>query len=346
MTQILTFAEAIDQASEEPHVLLGNGFSIAWDYHAFSYESLMTKANFGEMHCEALSLFGRLETTDFEVAIERLRATDLIVRLYDPKSEIAQKAAADAEVLRDALAAALALNHPENVGSVSEEQYDSVRTFLSHFKCAFSLNYDLLLYWATMQEDDRDVPRGDGFASDPDDPDAPWVVWDMAHSWSQKVHYLHGALHLFDAGDRLRKITWKRTSVPLVDQIRSQLAERSYPHVVTEGRSKDKLDKIMHSAYLSKAFRSFAAIGGKKNDLFIYGHSLAENDEHILDAIERGKVQRLFVSVYGDPARPANQAMIARALAMSDRRGHHTDHRAAKALTVQFYDAESASVWG
>jgi hypothetical protein len=167
----------------------------------------------------------------------------------------------------------------------------------------------------------------------------------MGQSWSQQVHYLHGALHLFDAGDRLKKLTWIRTEIPLVDQIREQLAEDSYPLVVTEGKSSEKMDKILHSAYLSKAFRSFSAIGG---DLFVYGLSFGESDAHVLDAMVRGKVERLFVSVYGDPDDSANRVLVERAELLVARRASYatdTKRRTAKTLDVKFFDSATASVW-
>jgi Domain of unknown function (DUF4917) len=348
MAKILTFDDAISNATERPRLLLGNGFSIAWDYEAFSYGSLRKKADFSGMECDAETLFRELDTSDFEVVIERLRATDTIARLYDPSSPVAAQASKDSEVLRDALAHALASNHPDTTGSIPDEQYRSVRTFLANFSSVYSVNYDLLLYWATMKDgDELEVPRGDGFREDPEKPDADWVAWDMAQSWSQEIHYLHGALHLFDAGDRLKKLTWIRTGVALVDQIREQLAERSYPLVVTEGTSSDKKDKILHSAYLSKAFRSFSALRGRE-DLFIYGHSLADNDEHVLDAIARGWLRRIFVSVYGDPGSDENRGLIERAMLLPDRRASfvaETERRTARTLDVVFYDAASAQVW-
>lgn len=344
MVDVLSFEEALAAASDTRNLLLGNGFSMAWSWEAFSYGTLRKKADFSEMVCDPDELFDALDTSDFEVAIERLHATDLIARLYDPDSEIAADAAADAEIVRDALANALAANHPDNVGAIPDEQYASVRAFLSHFSCVYTLNYDLLLYWACLHEDEvAGVPSGDGFRADPDDLNADWVTWDMAHSYTQELHYLHGALHLFDAGDRLKKLTWTRTAVPLIDQIRGQLDERSYPLVVTEGSSEDKLEKIMHSAYLSRGMRSFSATG---KDLFVYGHSLADNDEHVLRAIVNGKIERLFVSLYGDPTTPENQAVIARAEALSERRRvREEERRRPRQLRVTFFDAASASVW-
>lgn len=349
MREIQTFSEALATAQPDPFVLLGNGFSIAWNSESFSYGSLMEKADFGQLSCDAKDLFDSLETSDFEVVIERLQAADTIVRLYDESSRIALQAASDAAALRDVLAKALAQNHPQTVGSVRDEEYQSARDFLGHFSSIYSLNYDLLLYWTAMQDADTfaDVPKDDGFRSDPDNPDAEWVTWDAANARSQSVHYLHGALHLFDAGDRLKKLTWKRTGLSLVDQIREELEDGSYPLVVTEGTSSAKKEKILHSGYLTKAFRSFA---NKEKDLFVYGHRLAENDKHILDAIVRSKVERLWVSVYGSPDSRTNQELFARVESLEERRLEYVEvrdprRRKGRALEVRFYDAESAQVW-
>ena len=84
------------------------------------------------------------------------------------------------------------------------------------------MNYDLLLYWALMhEEDDPDeliaLNHDDGFRKDQEDYDAPYVEWQgegAAHG--QNIHYLHGALHLFDAGYHLQKYTWVNTGKALV----------------------------------------------------------------------------------------------------------------------------------
>ncbi len=63
-------------------------------------------------------------------------------------------------------------------------------------------------------------------AKDQGDYDAPYVEWQgegAAHG--QNIHYLHGALHLFDAGYQLQKYTWVNTGKALVDQANEALKE-------------------------------------------------------------------------------------------------------------------------
>ena len=96
---------------------------------------------------------------------------------------------------------------------------------------------------------------------------------------------------------------------------------------------------IQHSAFLSRGYRSFSQIGGS---LFIYGHSLAGSDEHILKRIEKGKVRNVYVSIFGNPKSKDNQRVITRALAMIAAR-ESSGRR--NGLKVQFYDAGSPNVW-
>ena len=97
------------------------------------------------------------------------------------------------------------------------------------------------------------------------------------------------------------------------------------------------MERIKHSDFLSKAYRSFQSIGGS---IFIYGHSLAENDEHFIKVLERSKINNVFIGIYGDPSTDTAKAIIARGRRMeSNRTGKYK-------LTVKFYDAASAKVWG
>jgi len=142
-------------------------------------------------------------------------------------------------------------------------------------------------------------------------------------------------LHVFDAEHEVQKYTWCNTGEALIDQIRTALASNKFPIFVAEGKSNEKYAKIQHSSYLGRSYRSFAKITGS---LFIYGHSLAANDEHVLSLIENSKLKAVFVSLFGDPKTHQNREIIARALKF--RTGGTRERE------VHFYDAQSAKVWG
>jgi len=185
------------------------------------------------------------------------------------------------------------------------------------------------------------LASNDGFGRD-EDTEPEYVNWlgeSSAHN--QRVHYLHGALHLFDAGAELQKYTWVNTGMPLLEQAREAMAAAKFPLFVAEGKSNQKLAKIKHSAYLHHSYKSFAAQMGQSNDtLFIFGHSLAENDQHILKKIARGKIRQVYIGLYGDPESLENEQIRNAAAALA----HSRDHTIP--LDVAFFDAASAHVWG
>jgi len=173
------------------HLLLGNGFSIAYDPDSFSYGRLLDEADFSELSIVARVVFETFGTTDFEKIIEILRTAAVLLTMYagaDPA--LADQIATDADRIKDALAEVLARRHPENVGSVSADEYASARRFLSHFERIYSVNYDLLLYWTTMQDGTPSVARNDGFGESDEDPGAEWVAWQPMATYQQEYKFL------------------------------------------------------------------------------------------------------------------------------------------------------------
>lgn len=280
-----------------------------------------------------------------------------------------------AEALKDLLVRAIAGRHPERPSDITEDQYRASRAFLAHFvgdsrdKRAdggkdlrgqvYTVSYDLLLYWtllhdeviqwnaddplASVLEQTEPLQHDDGFRAPELEPEAPYVTWEAEGAAdNQNIHFLHGALHLFDYGADLQKKCWERSGgIPLVDQIRAALDEDRYPLFVSEGDSDGKLIRIRHSGYLQRSLKSFAGICRSPGaSLFIFGHSLAPNDEHVLRQIEKGKIRTLFVSLYGDQASDVNRAIIARAQRFAVARNERYP------LDVHFFSAESAAVWG
>ena len=296
---LISFDDALEQATHgdrRPHLLLGNGFSIACRPDCFTYGALLDEADFEGQSTDIRAIFALLGTVDFEKVIEALRFAAAIIEHYDADAAARTRLITDAEVVKEALARVLAAKHPDHVFEISTEEYAVARGFLGPFNKIYTMNYDMLLYWTLMQDMEPYVARNDGFGN-PDDEAAPYVVWQPYEvTGTQRIHYMHGGLHLYDRGDELVKVTYSRTQIPIVDQIRTALNEGRFPLVVTEGTSAEKQSAILHHAYLTHAIRSFSAIQGS---LFVYGHSLADNDAHLLQRIERGKLSDLYVSIFG-----------------------------------------------
>ncbi len=337
--KILSFKEALKDSEDcnKRHLLLGNGFSIACRSDIFRYDKLFDQADFSTLSATARQAFTDLGTTDFERVIRVLRDAAVICTTYGVGAKVAKQLRADAEAIKELLVQTIAKSHPERPSDITDEEYAHCHAFLEPFDRVYTLNYDLLLYWSHMKREK--VISDDGFRTSQDDietfTESDYVVWEPGQSHGANTWFLHGALHVFDAQTEVRKYTWNRTGVRLIEQVRDALRKDYFPLFVAEGTSEEKLERIRHSDYLAKAYRSFAEITGC---LFIYGHSLAENDEHFLKLIERGKLSRVFVGLYGKPDSNLNKRIVRRANAM-------TLARSSRPLKVGFYDTATAKVW-
>jgi Domain of unknown function (DUF4917) len=337
--QILSLGDALALAPEtkKRHVLLGNGFSRAWQDDVFSYSALLEQASFEQLSPFARRSFDALSTTDFEDVMKALRSAAALIRLYDEASlDLPRRLLEDAAGLKEVMVQAIAGRHPIRPHAVIEEEYRHAKTFLANFHDFYTLNYDLLLYWALMQQEIEPQIRFDDRFRTPDGDGYDYVTWEVERPDRQNVFYLHGALHIFDGGYEIQKYTWANTGIPLLEQIRAALEKNLYPLFVSEGESKHKLEKIKHSDFLGRSYRSFAKIGGA---LFVYGLSMGASDEHVLPLIEKNRCSKLFVSLYGSPDSPSNRQIRERSHAIAAARP------STRILQVKFFDAASAKVW-
>lgn len=340
---ILPFADAIGEATAKygkPHLLLGNGFSIACRPDIFLYGKLYEQADFKKLSPYVQDVFNALGTQDFEKVIRALRAARLLLQAYKDlgvSQGLLDQLQADADGLRELLVQTIAASHPERPSDLDETEYQACRAFLSFFATVYTFNYDLLLYWTQMHTEEGVKPVSDDGFRAADDPDATYVTWEPTNTFKQNMWFLHGALHVFDAGTEIQKYTWLKTGVRLITQIREALDKGLFPLFVSEGTSKEKLQKIRHSDYLNRGYISFSRIGGC---LFIFGHSLAESDNHYLTRIEKGKVAHVYIGLHGDPNSESNKWIVARAEKMSAARQGRSP------LVVSYFDTASATVWG
>ena len=350
----ISFDEALEETREvNRHLLLGNGFSIGCFPDIFTYASLLDQADFSS-NPRLRQLFVSLDVIDFEQVIRVVQGASRVLPCYISNYvSFVQEMKKDADMLKEVLIQTLIRKHPNYPADVSDVQFWFCRKFLSNFVeqdnsngKIYTLNYDLLLYWALMHTDSEEFPKfnlanNDGFGRD-EYTEPEYVNWmGETASRGQRIHYLHGALHLFDADGEVSKYTWVNTGISLVDQARDAINNNKFPLFVAEGESKKKLTRIKHSAYLYHSYKSFAEKTRSPNDvLFIYGHSLDDNDSHIFNKIVKGRNPKLYVSLYGDLDSEANRGIRARANSFANSRDSKSS------MEVIFYDAESAKVWG
>ncbi len=322
-----TFEEAWKSLKdgETTSVLLGNGFSRSWKDEIFSYANLLKVADFGRRDGTLRELFQRFATYDFEAVMKKLIAAAEVIGVYGGGEQLLAQVKDDKQALKDALIAAIIKFHPNRPSEISDDQYISVRRFLSRFEAIFTVNYDLLMYWARNKNNlaPENYTTDDGFRDN--------STWN-GHETNQQIHFLHGGLHIYDTGDVIKKHQCTDDGVTIIEHVRSNFNQDSFPLFVSEPTYSQKKIKINHNPYLNYCFKKIRDLNGT---LFIHGHSIDENDRHIFDQIKASQVSRVYVSIYGDENSETNTRTRNNALAFLQ----------CQNTKVMFYDAASAPVW-
>lgn len=324
---MLTYQDVLNSiGNNKSTLLLGNGFSMAYDPHRFSFTHLLEKAVSEKLISKERPLykvFEEFSLSDFEEVIRMLENSAKIDLQYGLNNVDELKK--DAKNLKKYLVKIITNNHPEKISDISDEEYISCAKFISKYDEIYTLNYDLLLYWTTMKldsfrqfpdqhpsissEDFGHLDINDGFGNDEDDEDANYVVYQTERPYGQKIHYLHGALHIFDKGNKIIKNTYSRTGEILKFQTYRNLLKDIYPIFISEGTSEMKRRKILHNALLTHEYKSLTGKGG---DLVIFGTVLKTNDEHIRKAVLDGNgtkgFKRIYMGVFSEDDKRAAEA--------------------------------------
>lgn len=310
-----------------PTILLGNGFSQAWDASIFNYASLFQVANFDDRDAQIRMLFDRLNTWDFEAVMRTLLSAELVADVHGLDQGVIETIKKDQAILKEALLTAVSDNHPGLPNELTTAQYETVRKFLSRFSQIFTVNYDLLMYWARNQNLEPAWVTDDGFRAE--------QLW-KGYGTDQSVHFLHGGLHLYETPTGVRKHAYTgEVGGGIVGQVRDNLNLQPprFPLFVAEPTHQKKKERIDRSPYLSYCLRKLTAV---TTPIFILGHSMDQNDRHIFEAIRTSSVRQIFVSVFGDEHSDANRQLIANARA----------YLGGPLTTVDFFDASTVSAWG
>lgn len=300
--RFLTYDEVLERTDEKRNILLGNGFSMAYNKERFSFTSLLQSAidkGIIEENSKIHQIFKNNNTSDFEKVVKILENTSKILKIYTQNESLCKQLLEDSKKLKQFLVDIITNNHPEKITEISDDRFESTINFIKEYKKIYSLNYDLLLYWTTEKLREKINNKTiqdrkefiDGFCNNNSNED--YVIFNN-NSHSNTCLYLHGALHIFDSGNEIIKKTYSRTGTPLKEQTTEELNNNRYPVFVSEGTSEQKKTKIIHNAYLNHCYKSLCAIGG---NLIIFGTKLKSNDEHIQDAILKSKIKNIYFGV-------------------------------------------------
>lgn len=316
LDELPSYKDIIDSLREKKrvkHLLLGNGFSVEYDYKIFSYNAL---SHFIENSDDPLlkQLFAAVNTKNFEEIMQQLNMFIDFSKALGADSQFTEKIKSASEKLKENLVEAVQSMHPEHVFKIPEDQSRKCSAFFNDYLNnggkIFSSNYDLLLYWVLMRNACTNVIDGFGRELENDMGDfIPEGQLEYSElKWGrnkdrQTIFYLHGALLLFDDGIDIVKEEYGGNF--LMDKIQARMANKEYPIFVTAGTANDKLCHIMHNKYLNFCYEALTKINGS---LITYGFSFGENDSHIIDAINKSakqsdhskKLYSIYIGVYSD----------------------------------------------
>ena len=332
----MTLSQWNDISKEFKHALiLGNGASIAL-HRDFNYESLWKTAIDDELISSKLqSLANDLKTgANFELLLRQLWTAEIVDGHFGIDTSEIKNAYTK---LREGLIKTVRKIHCSH-DTVIGDLRDAI-PFLRNFKTIFSLNYDLLVYWAIMANEETDDGHKfkDCFLGGFFDKD--WEKFRTPHrneTASTLVFYPHGALQFVQDKDGTdKKIDRVNQLEELLDKVLSRWEDPSIlPLFVAEGDSSEKMRSIRRSDYLSTVYYDVLPESGP--NLVIYGWSMDEKvDGHLLKQISKGKYTRLAISVY-----QSTEQGIADYIAETDRKLERfgiTD--------ITYFDAESEGSW-
>ena len=211
LTILLNFNEVLQRtASNIRTLLLGNGFSMSYNKERFSFTSLLEsaiKAGLIETGNPIYEIFQEFDTKDFEEVVNLLETATKVTKKYNAitiENEIL--IINDAAKLKNHLVSIITNNHPEKITEILDEEFLCCANFINEFNKIYTLNYDLLLYWAaiklegfikTNDIEKRRLKISDGFGNSEEECSEE-VVYANDSSKPSTLFYLHGALHLFD----------------------------------------------------------------------------------------------------------------------------------------------------
>jgi hypothetical protein len=347
---LISYQEVVDSLKKKKrvkHLLLGNGFSMSYDDKIFSYNALsdfVTKTKDKLLQ----KLFGIIGSTNFETVMRELDLFYKIASEFSDDKKLARKFIKARDSLKKNLLNAISELHPEHVFKIPENASrkcaEFLRDYLDSAGHVFSTNYDLLLYWVLMRNQKQIANIVDGFGKEyipkdsdeyiPDyEPEFGDLEWGP-NQVDQHVHYVHGALHIFDEGVSITKEIYDESC--LLENIKKRIDNKEYPVFVTAGDGKQKLAHILHNQYLDYCYKTLSSITGS---LVVFGFGFGKYDRHIIDAINKAakgkrgdnfdKLWSLYIGIFSKDDEKHINSMLENF----------------KCKKVHLFDSKTADIW-
>lgn len=307
-------------------LLLGNGASRAV-HSGFGYDSLYEAATQADHISRSVAtIFEQFKTQDFELVLRRLWQAQLVnkaLRIAGPAVDEAYKNVQNALIwtIRDT----------HVTYDQAKLHFEPIYQFIKNFKTVVSLNYDLVLYWATQfGNQELGIWFKDGFIDGAFDDGYERLREAYNAPGATLFFYPHGNLVL--ARNNIGQETKIAASSfsALLATFREAWDDAS-PIFVCEGTASDKKQTIGNSSYLQRVYRE--VIPSLSDSLVIYGWNMHTQDQHILDQLKLSKIKRVAISVHENNQKYAGCAYEkVKAMGITDE-------------NITFFDAASSGCW-
>lgn len=314
-------------------LILGNGASISLA-PSLSYHSLFEAAkNLNHLDASQQAVFDFFGTHDFEFVLRALSHANAINCYLEV---VEDRTSTTYDLIKNTLIKTVKEVHPDC--ALAADKLQPMAAFMERFPTVFTLNYDLLIYWAIMAANDaaggnlfKDCFGSDGRFN------ADYEYLRRPHpplASSTLVFYPHGNLALAsDMWGAETKIT--NSASGLLDAITAawNLGEKT-PLFVSEGDSPKKFRSIRRSSYLNNVY---SELSRPKSSALVYGWGFGSQDSHILTALASAGISRFGVSVYTGAEDPAHFCYeVSRSI--HNTKGLETAH-------IDFFDSCESGVW-
>lgn len=285
-------------------ILLGNGSSIAVN-GCFQYQSLLDIAKQEFKQGNVDKLFEYFNTKDFELILRLIWQGRKIIDITKEKEHKCvhySRMEWIYEDIKNGLIKAVRQIHP-NYYAIGINRLKRISNFLRNFDTVVSLNYDLIVYWASLtQNDERDSPYSfkDCFIRSKFEDNWKKLREPIRRAkYCTLIFYPHGNLILYkDLLSSEFKIS-SNESNDLLDTILEEWknGDKS-PLFVSEGTAEQKIKSIRDSYYLSVVYREI--LTEQKQSLVVYGWGFGEQDIYILTQMKNCGIRNIAVSVYNN----------------------------------------------
>lgn len=266
-----------------PTLLYGNGASINAS-SSFSYASIRTNA---QLAPDLQNLFNTTDTPDFESVLASLWSAKNVMSAVG-EAGLSTRLASMYDDIRAELLACIRRTHPEALDLGADRIARFANAFTIH-DTVFTLNYDLLGYWARMREASGTT---DFFSRT-----GPDVTFDLKNTLgrTEKEYFnLHGGIHLWRDAETHVEGKWTTGGGPagytLLNVLNAASRAGSHSRVplfVSEGTGEQKARTIRSSAYLSYCL---ARLSANSEPMTIFGTEFAGGtDTHIISAISANR---------------------------------------------------------